>query len=69
MQPALRFLFRWIAGILSEEIADGRFEDRRDRNFSCARCPLQFRLQFARQAPAIDFSFHALQCSAIGDAL
>lgn len=60
----LVFIIGEIRGALAEPFAGGLFQDRRERNPAVTGPAFEIGLEFARQGPAVDFGFHALQCSA-----
>src|SRR5208337_686796 len=69
VQSALRLVFRNVRIALLQPIAHGSLQHRRNRHLAQTRFPLQVRLKFARQTPAVNFASHALQCSALQAAL
>jgi hypothetical protein len=63
MKPALSLVAAEVAVIFLEPVANRDVQDGGDRNSAEACLAFQVGLEFAGQPPAVDFRFHALQCS------
>src|SRR5579863_1024624 len=69
MEPALRRFSRGVLAAVPQPLPYRLVEDGRDRQVANSRFPLQIRLDLGGHAPAIDFCFHALQCSTLEEIL
>jgi hypothetical protein len=66
MKEALRFVAAGVAIVFLEPVTNRAVQNGGHRNAAKACLAFQISLQFAGQAPAINFRLHALQCSASG---
>jgi hypothetical protein len=63
MKPTLSLVGIKVAVIFLEPVANCGVQDGGDGNSAQACLACQVGLEFAGQPPAVDFRFHALQCS------
>jgi len=66
VETLLLFIISDAGAAFPKPLAGGGVEDGGDGGFAFARFALELLLELGGDTPAVDFSLHALQCSALG---